>query len=55
MEQNYNIRAAAQMLGVPVRTIRYWIHKGVIKAVQYTNRGKWYISESEINRIRSGK
>lgn len=55
MEQNYNIRAAAQLLGVPVRTIRYWIHKGVIKAVQYTNRGKWYISGSEINRIMSGK
>ena len=55
IEQYYNIRAAAQLLGVPVRTIRYWIHKGVIKAVQYTNRGKWYISESEINRIRSGK
>ena len=55
MEQNYNIRAAAQLLGVPVRTIRYWIHQGVIKAVQYTNRGKGYISESEIKRIRGEK
>ena len=55
MEQYYNIRAAAQLLGMTVRTVRQWVHDGKIKAVQYTNRGKWYIPESEINRIRSGK
>lgn len=55
MEQYYNIRAAAQLLGMTVRTVRQWVHDGKIKAVQYANRGKWYIPESEINRIRSGK
>ena len=55
MEQYYNIRAAAQLLGMTVRTVRQWVHDGKIKAVQYANRGKGYIPESEINRIRSGK
>ena len=55
MEQYYNIRAAAKLLGMAVRTVRQWVHDGKIKAVQYANRGKWYIPESEINRIRIGK
>lgn len=55
MEQYYNIRAAAQLLGMAVRTVRQWVKEGKIKAVQYRLRGKWYIPESEINRIRSGK
>ena len=55
MEKYYNIRAAAQLLGMTVRTVRQWVYDEKIKAVQYTRRGKWYISESEINRIRSGK
>lgn len=55
MEQYYNIRAAAQLLGMTVRTVRQWVHDGKIKAVQYARHGKWYISETEINRIRSGK
>lgn len=55
MEKYYNIRETAQLLGMTVRTVRQWIHDGKIKAVQYANRGKWYISGSEINLIRSGK
>lgn len=55
MEKYYNIRETAQLLGMTVRTVRQWVHDGKIKAVQYARRGKWYISESEINRIRSGK
>lgn len=55
MEQYYHIRAAAQLLGMTVRTVRQWVHDGKIKAVQYANRGKWYIPESEINRIRGEK
>ena len=55
MEQYYNIRATAQLLGMAVRTVRQWVHDGKIKAVQYAKRGKWYIPESETNRIRSGK
>ena len=55
MEKYYNIRAAAQLLGMILRKVRQWVHDGKIKAVQYANRGKWYIPESEINRIRGGK
>ena len=55
MEKYYNLRAAAQLLDVPVRTIRQWIREKKIKAIQYMPRGKWYIPEKELNRIRSGK
>ena len=55
MEKNYNVRETSKILGLTVRTVRQWIHDGKIKAVQYARRGKWYISETEINRIRSGK
>lgn len=54
MEKYYNIRAAAQLLGMTVRTVRQWVYDEKIKAVQYARRGKWYISETEINRVRNG-
>ena len=54
MEQYYDIRAAAQLLGMTVRTVRQWVHDGKIKAVQYVRRGKWYIPETEKNRVRNG-
>lgn len=55
MEKYYNLRATAELLDVPVRTIRQWIREKKIKAIQYMPRGKWYIPEKELNRIRSGK
>lgn len=51
----YNIRQASVELGVKVRTIREWIRSGKIKAVKYNGGTKWYISEEEISRIKSGK
>ena len=53
MEQMYNIVQTSKLLGIKVRTVRDWISKGKLKAQKYECSNRWYISESEINRVRS--
>lgn len=47
----YNVRQAANLLGIKVRTVREWIRKGKIKAGKYDVSNRWYIPDSEIERI----
>lgn len=52
MEEMYNIVQASRLLGIKVRTVRDWISKGKLRAQKYECSNRWYISESEINRVR---
>lgn len=55
MENMYNTFEAAKLLGIKVRTMRAWIHDNKIKAIKYPCGTKWYISASEIERIKKGE
>lgn len=55
MEKYYSLRKAGEMLGIRVRTCRQWIHDGKIVAIKYPSSNRWYISESEIVRLRNAK
>lgn len=52
MDKNYSLRQASELLGIKVRTVRDWIGKGKIKAEKYGCSNRWFVSESEIARIR---
>ena len=47
----YNVRAAADLCGVKVRTMRQWIRSGKILAKKHKNSWYWQIPESEILRL----
>ena len=53
MERLYNVNQAADALGIKVRTIRQWIHTGKLKAGKYPVSNRWFVSESEIRRLRN--
>lgn len=53
MEKLYTIDKAAAALGLKVRTVRQWIHTGKIKAGKYPVSNRWFIAESEIERLRN--
>ena len=54
MEKHYSLVETAEILGVKVRTLRDWIKKDFIKAHKYGNNKKWYVSQSEIERLQKG-
>lgn len=47
------IQDASKILGVAVRTIRFWIQTGKIKAVKNETGYKWLISMEEVERIKN--
>lgn len=51
MHEFYTIRNAAKVLNHPVRTVRYWVVTGKIKAVKDLNGRRWLIPISEIKRL----
>lgn len=51
-EKRYNLRQAAELLGIKVRTIREWIKLEKIKAEKYECSNRWFIREAEIKRLR---
>lgn len=51
MEKVYNLKEAAEILGVSVRTLRYWIQTGIIHSGKYKTSKRRYIFESEIKRM----
>lgn len=53
MDRMYNLNETAYLLGIKVRTARQWVHAGKIKAQKYDKSRRWYVTESEIKRIRS--
>ena len=54
MEKRYSLREAAPLLGIKVRTLREWIRLGKIQAIKYEVSNRWYITQSEIERVVSG-
>lgn len=54
-ERYYNVRQAANQLGIKVRTVRQWITDKKLKAHKYGISNRWFISESEIRRIKNGE
>lgn len=49
----YNLRQAANLLGIKVRTAREWIRKGKLSAQKDPFNKRWFITQEEIDRIRS--
>ena len=52
MDKRYNVKQTSELLGIKVRTVREWIRTGKIKAEKYDCTNRWFVSESEIIRIR---
>lgn len=55
MEKGYNTIEAAQLLGIKVRTIRKYIHDGIVKAHKIEGTRHWIVDESEIKRLRGNE
>lgn len=55
MEKFYSLRQAAVMLGIKTRTARAWVHDGKLSAIKYPASDRWYVSATEIERMRSNK
>ena len=53
MEKHYSLVETAEILGVKVRTLREWLKDGSLKAQKYDGKKKWYIAQSEIERLQS--
>lgn len=53
MEKYYNLNETAEILGVKVRTLRLWLKQGFLKAFKYDGKKKWYVSQSEVERLQS--
>jgi excisionase family DNA binding protein len=51
MEKHYNLTETAEILGVKVRTLREWIKDGSLNAFKYEGKKKWYVSQSEIEKM----
>ena len=54
MEKMYTVKETAKELNTGEHTVRNYIKKGLIKATKYinTNKGSWYIAESEVKRFK---
>lgn len=53
MEKYYSLVETAEILGVKVRTLRAWLKTGVLIARKYEGKKKWYVSQSEIERLQN--
>lgn len=53
MEKYYSLIETAEILGVKVRTVREWTKTGFLIAHRYEGKKKWYVSQSEIDRLQS--
>ena len=52
-ERCYSLKDTAVMLGIKVRTMRQWIRDGKIKAFRYDGSRRWYVTESELRRLKN--
>ena len=54
MGKMYTVKEAAEELNVSEYTLRRYIKQNRIKATKYinTNKGSWYIYESEIKKVK---
>ena len=53
MEKHYSLVETADILGIKLRTVREWLKSGFIIAHKYEGKKKWYVSQSEIDRLQS--
>lgn len=53
MEKHYSLMETSEILGVKVRTLRAWLKDGFLIAHRYDGKKKWYVSQSEIDRLQS--
>ena len=51
MERGYNMKQAADLLGVSVRTARTWAGNGKMNAKKIAGTCRWIVLESEIKRL----
>lgn len=51
MEKYYSLNETAEILGVKVRTLRVWLKTGFLIGHRYNGKPKWYVSQSEIERL----
>lgn len=51
MEKMYDLVETAEILGVKVRTLREWLKTGFLIGHRYNGKPKWYVSQSEIDRL----
>ena len=51
MEKHYSLSETSEILGVKVRTLREWLKTGFLIAHRYEGKKKWYVSQSEIDRL----
>ena len=53
MEKYYSLNETAEILGVKIRTLRKWLKDGFLMAHRYEGKKKWYVSQSEIDRLQN--
>ena len=53
MEKVYNTLQVAELLGLKLRTIRQYIQDGKINAKKVPGSRRWYVTESEVKRLRN--
>ena len=53
MEKNYTLKQVADILGIKVRTVREWVKTGYLKAKKYDGKRMWFVTQSEIERIKN--
>ncbi len=51
MEKNYSLRKASVILGIKVRTLRWWVTTGKVKAFKLRGGRMWMIPQSELERL----
>lgn len=55
MERCYNLNEVSKLLGVKVRTLRWWISTGKLNARKITGTNRWIVTQEEIERLQGGK
>lgn len=55
MEKMLNLRQAADVLGIQLRTVREWVRSGRLVGVKMAGSNRWSVPESEIVRVQNGE
>lgn len=51
MEKGYNLNQVSDILGIKVRTARYWVKCGKIKAHKIAGTKRWIVMQDELDRL----
>lgn len=55
MQKGYNTIETAQLLGISYRTVRKYLHEGIIKGQKIAGTRRWVIMEDEIRRLQGNE